>query len=63
MKVQNLEGVTFGSVVTDLDLEAMDDSEWGDLYELWIDRALLVFPSVFLSVERQDRFARRFVDL
>tara|TARA_B110000014_G_scaffold245303_2_gene217176 strand:- start:122 stop:1030 length:909 start_codon:yes stop_codon:yes gene_type:complete len=63
MKVQNLEGVTFGSVVTDLDLEAMDDSEWGDLYELWIDRALLVFPSVFLSGERQDRFARRFGDL
>ena len=63
MKVQNLEGVTFGSVVTDLDLEAMDDSEWSDLYELWIDRALLVFPSVFLSGERQDRFARRFGDL
>jgi alpha-ketoglutarate-dependent taurine dioxygenase len=33
------------------------------LYELWIDRALLVFPSVFLSGERQDRFARRFGDL
>ena len=63
MKVQNLEGVTFGSVVTDLDLEAMDDSEWSDLYELWIDRALLVFPNVFLSGERQDRFARRFGDL
>ena len=28
MKVEHLEGVTFGSVVTDIDIEAIDDSEW-----------------------------------
>ncbi|HAF67999.1 MAG TPA: hypothetical protein DCL16_02655, partial [Acidimicrobiaceae bacterium] len=63
MKVQNLEGVTFGSVVTELDIETMGDSEWNDLYELWIDRALLVFPNAFLSDEGQDQFALRFGDL
>ena len=46
MKVEHLEGVTFGSVVTDIDIEAIDDSEWNELYDLWIDRALLIFPEV-----------------
>ena len=63
MKVEHLEGVTFGSVVTDIDIEAIDDSEWNELYDLWIDRALLIFPEVFLTEEAQDRFARRFGDL
>ena len=49
MKVEHLEGVTFGSVVTDIDIEAIDDSEWNELYDLWIDRALLVFHPVFTS--------------
>ena len=63
MKVEHLEGVTFGSVVSDIDIEAIDDSEWNELYDLWIDRALLIFPEVFLTEEAQDRFARRFGDL
>ena len=63
MKVEHLEGVTFGSVVTDVDIETIDDPEWNDLYDLWIDRALLVFPGAFLTDEGQDQFARRFGDL
>ena len=63
MKVEHLEGVTFGSVVTDIDIETIDDSEWNELYDVWIDRALLIFPGAFLTDEGQDRFARRFGDL
>ncbi|MED5551459.1 MAG: TauD/TfdA family dioxygenase, partial [Actinomycetota bacterium] len=37
--------------------------EWRELYDLWIERALLVFPGAFLSAEGQDVFARRFGDL
>ncbi len=34
MEVEHLEGVTFGSVVTDVDIETIDDPEWNDLYDL-----------------------------
>ena len=63
MKVEHLEGVTFGSVVTAIDLEVLDDAEWNELYELWIERALLIFPGAYLSPEGQDEFANRFGDL
>ncbi|MBH29663.1 MAG: taurine catabolism dioxygenase TauD [Actinobacteria bacterium] len=63
MKVEHLTEATFGSVVTDIDLETIDDAEWRELYDLWIERALLVFPGAFLSAEGQDVFARRFGDL
>ena len=51
MKVDQLEGVTFGSVVTDVSLESLSASEWNELYELWIDRALLIFPQAHLTAE------------
>ena len=63
MKVEHLTEATFGSVVTDIDLETIDDAEWRELYDLWIERALLVFPGAFLSAEGQAAFARRFGDL
>ena len=63
MKVEHLDGVTFGSVVTEIDLETLNNEEWDELYELWIERALLIFPEAFLSPEGQDEFAKRFGDL
>ncbi len=63
MKVEHLVGVTFGSVVTEIDLETLNNEEWDELYELWIERALLIFPEAFLSPEGQDEFAKRFGDL
>ena len=63
MKAEHLEGVTFGSVVTEVDLETLNHEEWNELYELWIERALLIFPKAFLSPEGQDNFAKRFGDL
>ena len=63
MKVEHLDGVTFGSVVTEIDLETLNNEEWDELYELWIERALLIVPEAFLSPEGQDEFAKRFGDL
>jgi alpha-ketoglutarate-dependent taurine dioxygenase len=63
VKVEDLEGVTFGSVVTDIDLEKLDEKTWLDLFELWIARALLIFPDACLSADTQDDFARRFGEL
>lgn len=63
MKVEDLSGVTFGSVVTGVNLEELDEKTWLDLLELWIDRALLIFPSAWLSPDTQDDFARRFGEL
>ena len=63
MKAEHLDGVTFGSVVTEIDLETLNNEEWDELYELWIERALLIFPEAFLSPEGQDEFAKRFGDL
>ena len=63
MKAEHLEGVTFVSVVTEVDLETLNHEEWNELYELWIERALLIFPKAFLSPEGQDNFAKRFGDL
>ena len=59
MQVQHLKGKTFGSVITGVDLENLDNETWDRLYGQWIDRALLIFPSVFLSSEGQDEFALR----
>ena len=50
-------------MVTEIDLETLNNEEWDELYELWIERALLIFPEAFLSPEGQDEFAKRFSDL
>ena len=63
MKVEHLEGVTFGSVVTEVDLETLNHEEWNELYELWIERALLIFPEAFLSPVGLDDFEKRVGDL
>ncbi len=51
---------TFGAVVTDLELAALDDEGFKQLYDLWLDYALLIFPGQFLSGDEQTRFAERF---
>ena len=63
MHVQHLKGKSFGSIVNGVDLENMDNDTWKQLYELWIERALLIFPKVFLSPAGQDKFALRFGNL
>lgn len=54
---------TFGAVVTGLDLATLDAAAFEALYELWLERALLVFPGQHLGEEAQVAFARRFGEL
>ena len=60
MRVRNLTHAEFGSVITEIDLGNLSDEEWSKIYSLWNERALLIFPQVFLSREGQDNFAKRF---
>jgi alpha-ketoglutarate-dependent taurine dioxygenase len=51
---------TFGALITDLDVAALDEESFARLYALWLDHALLVFPQQHLSREQQIAFAGRF---
>ncbi len=51
---------TFGAVVTNIKLAALDDATWRELYASWLEYALLVFPGQHLSRDEQIAFARRF---
>ncbi|MFP6623480.1 MAG: TauD/TfdA family dioxygenase, partial [Myxococcota bacterium] len=54
---------TFGATVTGLKLTQLDDATFAQLYETWLEYALLLFPDQHLSNEEQVAFARRFGDL
>jgi alpha-ketoglutarate-dependent taurine dioxygenase len=60
MQVKNLDGVSFGAVVSNIDLEDLDEEPFAELYQIWLDRALLIFPKAHLTLEAQDTFAKRF---
>ncbi|MGF1595328.1 MAG: TauD/TfdA dioxygenase family protein [Acidimicrobiales bacterium] len=51
---------TFGAVVRGVDLTELDDATWRQLYDAWIEYALLIFPGVFLTTDQQNAFAERF---
>ena len=54
---------TFAAVVTDLRLAELDEAAFGELYEAWLEYALLIFPGQHLSTSEQIAFARRFGEL
>ncbi|HEY3797440.1 MAG TPA: TauD/TfdA family dioxygenase [Caulobacteraceae bacterium] len=51
---------TFGAVVTGLRLAEIDDATFAELYQTWLDFALLVFPGQHLDRTQQIAFAKRF---
>jgi alpha-ketoglutarate-dependent taurine dioxygenase len=51
---------SFGAVVTGLKLSQIDEPTFADLYRVWLDYALLVFPGQHLDNAQQIAFARRF---
>ena len=61
-EVAPLEG-TFGAVVTGLRLDALDDGTFAELYEAWLEHALLIFPGQHLANDAQTAFAERFGEL
>ncbi len=63
MNVEPLAGTTFGATVTDLDVRSLDQSSFAELYDTWLEYALLVFPGQFLTTDEQNTFAKRFGDL
>ena len=63
MRIRDLAHADFGSVITEIDLENLSEQEWDQIYSLWNERALLIFPKAFLSKDGQDNFAQRFGDL
>lgn len=54
---------TFGAVVTGTRLAGLDDATFDDLYGLWLEYALLIFPGQHLTRDEQVAFARRFGEL
>jgi len=63
LEVTPLEGTTFGAWVTNVDVRSLSDSTFADLYAMWLEFGLLIFPEQFLSKSEQDDFARRFGEL
>lgn len=51
---------TFGAVVHGIRLAELDDAAWAELYQAWLEYALLVVPGQHLSRDEQVAFARRF---
>ena len=62
LKVEPLDA-SFGAVVTGLKLAQLDDATFAELYQTWLEYALLLFPAQHLTNEEQVAFARRFGDL
>lgn len=54
---------TFGAVVRGVDLRALDEETFDELYQTWLEYALLIFPAQFLTRDEQNAFARRVGDL
>src|SRR3954466_15866050 len=58
----NIEPVdaTFGAIVRDIRVNALDHATWRAVYDAWLQYALLIFPGQHLSRDEQMAFARRF---
>lgn len=54
---------TFAAVVSGVRLTDLDDEGFGELYDIWLRYALLIFPDQHLTIAEQTTFARRFGDL
>lgn len=51
---------TFGAIIDDIDVTALDDAQFQHVYDLWLEYALLIFPEQNLTLDEQQKFARRF---
>ena len=65
IEVFNVEKLdrSFGAKVFDIDLKVIEEKEMQELYQLWLEYALLIFPGQNLSNEEQVKFAKRFGNL
>lgn len=51
---------TFGAIIDDINVTALDDVQFQHVYYLWLDYALLIFPQQNLTPDEQQKFASRF---
>ena len=51
---------TFGATVRGIRLADLDEASFQDLYRLWLEHGLLIFPGQFLAKGEQIEFAKRF---
>ena len=63
ININPIPDVTLGAVVTGINLDAMSEDEWQQVYAAFLQHAVLVFPEQHLSDEAQGRFAARFGEL
>jgi alpha-ketoglutarate-dependent taurine dioxygenase len=58
--VEPLQDTTFGAVVRGLRVADIDEPTFRQLYDTWLEYALLIFPGQHLKRDQQIAFARRF---
>lgn len=61
--VTPLEDTTFGAIVTDVNLNTVDDASWRIIEDAFHEHAALVFPAQYLSEDAQVSFAMRFGEI
>ena len=59
MKIEPVDA-TLGAIVTDIDLSALTDSSFTELYGVFLEYGVLVFPQQHLDDTAQGAFAARF---
>jgi len=62
MQVEKLDA-TFGARVTGVALGSIGDADFDQIYDLWLEHALLFFPEQHLTKDDQKAFANRFGEL
>tara|TARA_B110000977_G_C11073527_1_gene490355 strand:+ start:2463 stop:3314 length:852 start_codon:yes stop_codon:yes gene_type:complete len=62
MQVEKLDA-SFGAQVTGVALGSISDTGFDQIYDLWLEHALLVFPGQHLTKGEQEAFASRFGEL
>ena len=55
-EVEPIRDTTFGARVTGLKLAELDEATFADLYQAWLEYALLIFPGQHLSTAEQTTF-------
>ncbi len=60
LRIEPLDGTTFGAVVSGVALADLGEGPWRNLHAAWLKYALLIFPGQHLDRARQIAFAKRF---
>ncbi len=63
LKVDPLPEVTFGAVITGVDLSSLDDATWADIESAFYQHGLTIFPEQHFDAEALPIFAKRFGSL